>query len=205
MPGDRLTKYIFDYDYQMCNERENWCCKIKSVFEQLNCTEVFNDKVLCDLDKCKAQLFTIAETTWKQDVLSKPKLRTYVKFKNELTVSDHVKFVFNRYERSLLSKFRCGILQLHIETGRFNQVQLEERLCAVCNMNCIEDEFHFLCICPLYGEERQYLYNAVSTKEMEFNMLDDEAKFIHLMHYHSKYVARYIKTAWDKRKQILFN
>ena len=54
----------------------------------MNCIDVFNNKIVCDLDKCKTQLFTIAETTWKQDVLNKPKLRTYVKFKNELAVSD---------------------------------------------------------------------------------------------------------------------
>ena len=40
--------------------------------------------------------------------------------------------------------------------------------------------------------------------KLEFNVLDVEAS-IHLMRHHSKYAARFIKPAWNERKQMLCN
>ena len=40
--------------------------------------------------------------------------------------------------------FRFGILPLRIETGRFVNEALDNRLCRLCNSNAVEDEIHFL-------------------------------------------------------------
>ena len=45
----------------------------------------------------------------------------------------------------MVDKLRCGILQPHVESGRFNETYLENRTCNVCNNNVIEDEFNFVC------------------------------------------------------------
>ena len=45
---------------------------------------------------------------------------------------------------------------LLIEEGRYNRVNmpLERRLCRFCTTNDIEDEFHFILVCPLYRNLR---------------------------------------------------
>ena len=117
--------------------------------------------------------------------------------------TDYVKYM-NKYDRSLLAKFRCGILQLKVETGRFNNIKLEERLCNVCDLNEIEDEYHFLCICTLYNDQRQTLFNNVSNKHNEFSNLDMRQKFTYLLSKCSKDVSKFIKRAWDVRKEVLY-
>ena len=37
----------------------------------------------------------------------------------------------NRQQRSLLAQLRCGILPLHIETGRFKTVRADNHSCFV--------------------------------------------------------------------------
>ena len=60
-----------------------------------------------------------------------------------------------RSHRSLLAQLRSGILPLRLETGRFQNIRdentghfqklkVEERVCTLCNLNCIEDEIHFV-------------------------------------------------------------
>ena len=54
--------------------------------------------------------------------------------------------------RLALSRFRTSSHSLFIETGRYDNTPRTERLCKTCNMNQIEDEYHFLLVCPEYRE-----------------------------------------------------
>ena len=150
-------------------------------------------------------MFSIAEREWKQQIHSKPKLRTYVKFKERLDATDYVRYVTNRYDRSMIAKFRCGILQLHIETGRFNQVKVEDRICSMCDDNMVEDEFHFLCQCDYYSSERKALYEFAISKNASFANLTEEEKFCYLMVECNCKVGKFINKAWQKRKLKLYN
>jgi len=110
----------------------------------------------------------------------------------------------NRYERSLLAKFRCGILQLKIETGRFNQTKLEDRLCDICNNDEIEDEYHFLCNCAKYSSLRASLFRKVSDHHECFVALDMRQKFVFLLSKCNRDVAKFIRKAWEERKKFLY-
>ena len=61
----------------------------------------------------------------------------------------------------IMFQSRTGILPLEIETGRYvpildnkkmntnRQRTANERLCKLCRINAIENEYHFLCVCPV--------------------------------------------------------
>ncbi len=55
---------------------------------------------------------------------------------------------------NMFAKLRCGILPLHIETGRYTNTELENRLCEFCEKNVIEDEKHFICSGSFYNDLR---------------------------------------------------
>ena len=80
---------------------------------------------------------------WSIDVNNKPKLRTYVLFKSDLLLEDYVKYHMHRRHRSLFAQFRLGILPLYIETGRYDNTPVANRICKLCDFRAIEDEFHF--------------------------------------------------------------
>ena len=54
----------------------------------------------------------------------------------------------------LLPKFRASAHKLAIETGRYNIIPENDRLCIYCNMGAVENEFHFLLACPKYRDLR---------------------------------------------------
>ncbi len=127
--------------------------------------------------------------TWYDTILFKPKLRTYRKFKT-MYGDDYVMKYMSRRQRAMFSQFRAGILPLHIETGRWRGTPLEERLCNVCNQNVIEDEMHFLCICPMYANRRHTMYNSANASNPGFERMAIDQKFFYLMQFEWKSVSQ---------------
>ena len=139
--------------------------------------------------KNRIRKHNITENKWLLELNSKPKLRTLKEFKCEFKPEPYIISYLSRYQRSLLAQYRCGILPLRIETGRFNlicdtdsrnirRLNLEERTCQLCNLNNIEDEFHLTCVCPLYTNFRNNMYQTVN--QQNFINFDNHQKFFFL-------------------------
>ena len=78
-----------------------------------------------------------------------------------------------RFERSLISKFCYGTLPLRIETGRYTNEALENRICNFCDLNEIEDEIHFAFHCPLYEQEKQQFIEQIdNTSFIQMNDIE---------------------------------
>ncbi len=45
--------------------------------------------------------------------------------------------------RKCLSMLRCGTAPLRIETGSYERLPVEQRVCEVCDSDNVEDEMHF--------------------------------------------------------------
>ena len=93
----------------------------------------------------------------------------------------------------MMAQLRAGVLPLCIETGRYKQIEVSNRLCVFCDLNEIEDEYHFVCKCCLYVDIRNDIFTGTITKEV----------FFHLMSNEQKKICTYIKKAWLKRKSAL--
>ena len=53
---------------------------------------------------------------------------------------------------------RISAHNLNIETGRFYNLDRHERVCSMCNLNVVEDEYHFILQCEKYIDvRRRYL------------------------------------------------
>jgi hypothetical protein len=60
--------------------------------------------------------------------------------------------------RRSLARFRCANHKLQIELGRQVmpvKVPVQQRYCKLCNLGAIEDEDHFLLVCPAYQSVRE--------------------------------------------------
>jgi hypothetical protein len=86
----------------------------------------------------------------------------------------------SRSRKSALAKFRCGVAPLRIETGRYEGLRIDQRLCFNCKTT-IESEQHVLLECPLYNDIREELYNNVTKVYTNFHLLDDIEKLCLLM------------------------
>ena len=72
---------------------------------------------------------------------------------------------------------------LEIEIGRHKnpKVPVDQRICNKCVLNVIEDEFHFLVICPKYDNIRKILYDKIHSVCSNFILMSDMDKFIYLL------------------------
>ena len=101
------------------------------------------------------------------------------------------------------SQFRCGILALRVETGRYVGEKTEERLCKVCQRGQIENELHFVFNCVMYNDFRNDLLSAITQKD-SFLLLSVVENLIHLMNNYPRQIAKYLRNAFGKRKQFLY-
>ena len=215
MSNDRLTKQIFNTQKDPTYHINSWTNDIKSIFEQLNIINIFDNNLICNLQQIPELLRNLDNEEWLKVVDSKPKLRTYKLFKQEIYQENYLKYYIPKFERSLISQIRCGILPLKIETGRFlnfkdpqtgkiRKLKPEERICEICDTNLPEDEMHFMCICPAYNIERQTLFNQKCEQFSDFNELSIDEKFVRIMQNPDKKLGRFLKNAWEIRKNRLF-
>ena len=117
---------------------------------------------LWDLDNVDLSLFRIIKSRiydiYKQECLnqikdsSKGYLYQYVC--NDFNLQSYLRKPINSNYIKELTKIRLAAHNLNIESGRYTNVDREERICTLCELNDIEDEFHFILKCPLYHELR---------------------------------------------------
>ena len=124
------------------------------------------------------------EEEWRRDCKRKPKLRTYVTFKEKLELENYLLSEKEKQGRYLLTRLRTGTNRLRIETGRIQRPILkpQERVCLQCNGGEIEDEKHFLLRCPHFRELRKEMFNSIQEKVgMDLESRSEEQQWKALM------------------------
>jgi hypothetical protein len=91
---------------------------------------------------------------------------------HKFSTEPYVKNILNRGHRSTIAQLRSGILPLQIETGRYQQIPENFRLCMFCNDQVVEDEKHFLFDCTLYNTVRLKFVKGLTEKYPLFSELD---------------------------------
>ena len=148
LPNTRLTKKVFLLDYAQCSK--NWSKDMKSLFASVNFQDNFTLLLPINLKVLKEKLMSFEYENWSNDIRNVSKLSTYCLFKNVYQTESYVKIVTNRQHRSAITQLRCGVLPLKVETGRYQTIPHELRLCTFCSQNSIENEIHFLFYCSKY-------------------------------------------------------
>ena len=202
MNDNRLTKRIFLWDKDLCHS--NWSSDLNEILSEFGLEYTFEEMSPVDLRYFDGLMLTRTAKTWADTLTFKPKLRTYAKFKKTFGKENYLTGYMSRRQRSILAQFRGGVLPLHVETGRWQNKSWEERVCTLCKLNYVEDEYHFLCICEQYSFYRKYLYDKATSKHAAFSIMSTEDKFVYLLTYENREVAKYLELAYDMRKASLY-
>ena len=194
MKNNRINKRI--YNWALHKARGN--CK-NSLFKVL---KFFSDYGLgIDVENlsngwCKNEILPKIETIleeqfkskWYNDINSeqgpskkgKNKLRLYKLFKEQFETESYVSNNMPRSHRSALAKFRSGTAPIRIETGRYENIPLCDRVCIYCDKDEIEDEFHVIMSCSFYSDIRENLFKWITQDagKIDFNILSQFEQFI---------------------------
>jgi len=154
----------------------------------------------------------------------KPKLRTYAVLKRELKFEPYLD-VYHRGGIPELAKIRGGTNRLRIEQGRYQQEPLERRVCVLCSMKQVEDEYHFMLECPVYEDLRNLMWakfealtgqsrSTLGSKCQQLNALigdqfqpaegsDQNSKASSQYRTVAKSIMVFITTAMNRRRRLL--
>ena len=166
---------------------------------------IFECQIPCDLETAYHCLRSLYQDVLDAERYLKPKLRYYNLFKPDLSQEEYLSLNIPKYQRSLFAQFRGGVLHLQVEIGRFRKIPLEERLCNLCDMGQVEDEFHFLCICTNYNDLREVLYIKAARVFPAFSELDELKKCVYRLNNLQRHVIIYLNDAVYRRRSSLFN
>jgi hypothetical protein len=199
----RLPKIVLLWDLEKNNN--NFSSNMSDIAEMLQLPEFVITKNECHISLAKEILDKIMSEAWSNKVQYKPKLRTYITFKENFCSEGYLEKYIPKYRRALFTKLRLGVLPLEIETGRYNDTPVEERICKMCK-DGVEDEIHFLCKCVNYNNFRQELYSKIEKINPNFIFLNTVEKFKFLLSNPEivKHVSMYIQKSWQYRNNLLF-
>ncbi len=136
-------------------KHKGWVKDLEFILTYCNMSEYAELDTLCDLDVAEARLKRLNRDKWWIECHSKPKLRTYIQIHNKNDICTLVKRNLSRKHRSQVSKFKFGTLPLSLETGRYNDVDIEDRICVICDTNAVETEEHFILVCSKLEDVRK--------------------------------------------------
>ena len=57
--------------------------------------------------------------------------------------------------RQYISMLRLGTLPIRCNTGRYEKLLYNERLCTLCSLNEVQDEYHLCIKCPSFDKDQK--------------------------------------------------
>ena len=113
--------------------------------------------------------------------------------------------------RITLTRLRLSNPKLAIETGWYIRLynKPEERICPICKKD-VEDEIHFLTLCPAYQEKRSTLFEYLNKEyRISVNRMAPDDVFLLLINPPSKnkpvqkLIAKYVFDCYEKRRSLV--
>ena len=144
MDNIRLNKRVFLWAHGLRERFKNWnsvfCDRLTSLnlaaYTDIN-TPIGTKKLVKLVSDANLNNFV---TTWHETLnrqrarrgQGNNKLRTYRTFKFSYGAEKYVTSIIPRANRSALAKLRCGTAPIRIETGRYEGLPVDQRLCFHC-------------------------------------------------------------------------
>ena len=207
LPRSRLTKRVFEWDYEIAlRGRRSWNKEVKSILARCDHADLFERENWArqspgGLARLVGQHLTRLEHVQRAEAATTmSRLAVYNGINPDMDTqgpAPYVGDIRDRHLRSQIANLRTGTLPLAIETGRYVQRPVHERLCRQCEgTDHIETELHFIFECAKYDTLREtYDIGARDTDSM------DQLKTIFQDTDKTKTLSRYIIEALTLRRR----
>ena len=129
----------------------------------------------------KSKIYDTYDRFWNENIAASSKALSFNKYKSGIYLDPYL-LILNPKLRIAFSRFRLSNHSLWIEKGRHMKPMIERgmRFCNLCKTE-IEDEHHFLLLCPLYSPKRMILENDCRKTCSRYDLYNNEQKFIFIM------------------------
>ena len=182
------------------NGKDNWATNIRNLLFQLGFNYLWftQDNINITFDILNERLLDQFYQSWRSSVQESEKLCVYKLIKTEFSMEN---YLLNDFNVRMMSLLRFGTLKLNVEIGRYINQPRSDRLCKCCSMDCIENEYHFVMVCPAYRQFRLKYFSRHYCSWPNMN------KFCSLLTSKSKKVIynimSFLRDSWNLRAHII--
>ena len=104
---------------------------------------------------------------WNSEKCNSSRGINYRMFKHDFKLENYLLKLSTKNAR-ILCKFRTGNVKLPIETGRWFNIERDDRICHLCNSD-VGDEFHYIFNCTsLSAERKEYIPSYYTNRASAF-------------------------------------
>jgi hypothetical protein len=148
--------YEYLYDEVETRNVQNWAYHVKYILTSIGYSEIWYKQELSVsfLPFIKQRIVDNAFQFISTNLSNSSKAMLYKNIIDIYTLQYYLKKAIPPLYKKYLSKFRLSSHTLAIETGRYHNVNINDRTCKACSSDT-EDEFHFVLKCPVYLEIRK--------------------------------------------------
>ena len=139
------------------------------------------------------------QQTSLESIKTSSKMKTLSLLKEEPGRESYLTDITNPRHRRALSKLRLSSHTLEVERGRYTEPDHNKRFCKFCKqqgLQKVEDEHHFLLVCPMSKELRE---RFLPLEILNNCHLTDDEKFTQAFLYDMKKTAKFIFLAFENR------
>ena len=161
------------YDKEKSSHNDFFMKYVKKKLDNLGMTNIWKQQLLYNKEQFKDQKLIKNIKTRLKDISSQEITSTLSTNPGKLSFLNQIKnthnfesylYINNFEHRRAISKIRTSSHKLEIETGRWNKIDRDLRICENCALNEVEDETHFLFECRMHVKERTDFYNTIKSK-----------------------------------------
>ena len=151
--------------YDQNSYKSLWLDKIHAILNKIGMSNLFIDNNIENVNKTwfkntiKLKLNDIYKQTWSEEVFSNGICVNYRIMTGGKQLQEYLTKLPKPYMFSMV-KFKTANHKMPIVKGRHLNIDYNERICTLCQLNQIGDEYHYLLVCPFFREKRiKYLKN----------------------------------------------
>lgn len=164
-----------DADNNVSYGGHNWAFQIKRMLGELGLSYIWlqQTEITIPVNLIHQRILDSYHQSWYASINNSNRLQMYSRYKHMFQFEKYLDFITEKKFKIALTKFRLSSHDLAIERGRYENISRNERICRNCHLNTVENEYHFLLVCPLYRDLRQKYFKNYYCHWPTLNKYDD--------------------------------
>ena len=138
------------------NINDTWINQIQTELNNLGLGYIFNESSIDKVTQkiLEQRFFDLHRQEMFSAICRSSRGEYYQYIADNFGLQYYLSKAISEIYRKSITRFRLSSHNLNIESGRYKNELRSKRICTLCNLRDVEDEFHFILKCPKYQEIR---------------------------------------------------
>ena len=125
----------------MIKLNSDWVCNVKFLLDDIGLSYLWNVATKSDFCLIEKRLLDMQKQIILSNIYNSSKGYLYRYLVDNYTLQNYLQKPIEDFYMKQIARIRLSSHNLNIESGRFSDIDRSQRICTLCNLNDIEDEF----------------------------------------------------------------